>query len=184
MTCTVVLGTPGVASTQAGGGKPDAAQAQALQDFQKRVEGYVAIQRQLEQEAPRLPKEASPQQIDAYQRALEASVRQARATARQGDVFTVEVQTLIRRNVVSLLSQPRGRLLKANILDENPVGTAVTVNGRYPDTVPLSTMPPQLLQVLPTLPEGLEYRYVGDALVMLDTRAHVIVDFVPRALGE
>ena len=36
----------------------------------------------------------------------------------------------------------------------------LTVNGRYPDDSPLSTMPPQVLQTLPKLPEELEYRFV------------------------
>ena len=35
------------------------------------------------------------------------------------------------------------------------------VNGRYPDAVPLSTVPPQVLKGLPNLPEELQYRFVG-----------------------
>ena len=37
-----------------------------------------------------------------------------------------------------------------SIMDENPVGIKVTVNMRYPDEVPLSTMPPDLLAALPS----------------------------------
>ena len=58
----------------------------------------------------------------------------------------------------------------------------LTVNGRYPDTVPLSTVPPQVLQNLPTLPEDLEYRFVGRRLILLDTHAHTIADYMDRAL--
>ena len=39
----------------------------------------------------------------------------------------------------------------------------VRINGPYPDAIPLSTMPPQMLSALPKLPEELEYRFVGDA---------------------
>ena len=52
------------------------------------------------------------------------------------------------------------------------------MNSRYPDTVPLTTVPPQVLQTLPKLTEDLEYRFVGDNLILLDGHAHVIVDFI------
>jgi hypothetical protein len=32
------------------------------------------------------------------------------------------------------------------------------------------------------MPEELEYRFVGSSLVILDSHAHIIVDFVPHAL--
>ncbi len=56
------------------------------------------------------------------------------------------------------------------------------VNGRYPDAVPLSTMPPEVLKNLPPIPKEVEYRFVGDTLILLDPDAHIIVDFVARAL--
>ncbi len=69
-------------------------------------------------------------------------------------------------------------------MDENPVGLTLAVNGRYPDTVPLSSVPPQVLQTLPKLSEDLEYRFVGDRLILLDTHAHVIADFIDDALPK
>ena len=61
-------------------------------------------------------------------------------------------------------------------------GVSVTVNGRYPDNVPLTTMPPDVLKNLPPLPEDIEYRFVGRSLILLDVRAHLVVDFAPRVL--
>lgn len=69
-------------------------------------------------------------------------------------------------------------------MDENPAGIVLKVNGRYPDTVPISTVPPQVLQTLPKLREGMEYRFIGDALILLDTHAHVVADFIDDALPE
>ena len=43
-------------------------------------------------------------------------------------------------------------------------------------------MPPQLLSALPKLPEELEYRFIGERLILFDHHAHVIVDYVDRAL--
>ena len=68
-------------------------------------------------------------------------------------------------------------------MDENPVDVKVAVNGRYPDDVPLSTMPPQVLAILPEMPQELEDRFVGRHLVILDSHAHIIADFVSNILS-
>ena len=66
-------------------------------------------------------------------------------------------------------------------MDENlasPSAVKLAVNGRYPDNVPLATVPPRVLQTLPKLSQDLEYRFIGDSLILLDVRAHVIADFI------
>lgn len=67
-------------------------------------------------------------------------------------------------------------------MDENPGKFTLAANAPYPTQVPLSTMPPEVLRNLPMLPEGLEYRFVGESLILLDPRANLVVDFVSRAL--
>jgi hypothetical protein len=57
----------------------------------------------------------------------------------------------------------------------------VVVNGRYPDEIPISTVPPQVLAQLPKLPEDLEYRFIRTHMILFDPHAHMIVDFVERA---
>ena len=72
-------------------------------------------------------------------------------------------------------------------MDENqasPSAVKLIVNSRYPDTVPLTTVPPQVLQTLPKLTEDLEYRFIGDSLILLDTHAHVIADFIEDVLPK
>jgi hypothetical protein len=68
-------------------------------------------------------------------------------------------------------------------MDENPGSLKVMINARYPDSVPLSTMPPQVLGGLPKLPEELEYRFLGDRLILMDVHSHTIVDVIDKALG-
>jgi hypothetical protein len=58
----------------------------------------------------------------------------------------------------------------------------LTINGRYPDSIPVSTVPPQVLAVLPQLPSELEYRFIGTTLILLDARAHIIVDYMTGVL--
>ena len=72
-------------------------------------------------------------------------------------------------------------------MDENqakPSAAKLIVNARYPDTVPLTTIPPQVLQTLPELTEDLEYRFLGDALILLDVHAHLIVDFIEEVFPK
>ena len=157
------------------------ADAQALATMNERVKEYVALHVKLERSLPKLPKAATPQQIDKNQRAMEKLVREARATAKTGDIFTPEARPVIQRLLASVFGGPDGKKLKAAIMDENqaaPSKVKLAVNGRYPDTVPLATVPPQVLQTLPKLTEDLEYRFIGDSLILLDVRAHVIADFI------
>ena len=51
-------------------------------------------------------------------------------------------------------------------------------NAPYPEGAPLSTVPPDLLAKLPKLPEPLEYRFVGGHLILHDSDASLVVDFL------
>ncbi|MDO8501092.1 MAG: hypothetical protein Q7S20_04540 [Gemmatimonadaceae bacterium] len=158
------------------------ADAQALSTMNDRLRDYIDLHTKLERALPSLPEDATPQQIHKNQRAFEILVRNARATAKPGDIFTPEARPVIKRLLATVFGGPEGQQLKASIMDENPVGLTFSVNGRYPDTVPLSSVPPQVLQTLPKLSEDMEYRFIGDRLILLDTHAHVIADFIEDAL--
>lgn len=56
------------------------------------------------------------------------------------------------------------------------------MNAPYPENQPRPTVPANLLLTLPTLPEPLEYRIVGQHLLLLDTEADLIVDYVLNAI--
>jgi hypothetical protein len=157
---------------------------QDMAEFQKRVQDYVALHKKVEATAPRLPDDATPEQIDAALIQLSRGISTARATAKVGDIFAPGMQAWVRRTLVQAFSGPDGKNLRASILDENPIGASVRVNGPYPDSIPLSTMPPKVLAALPKLPEELEFRFVGDRLILFDHHAHLIVDYVDRALPE
>ena len=81
-----------------------------------------------------------------------------------------------------MFAGPDGAALRASIMDENPGKITLAVNSRYPDTVPLSTVPPQVLQGLPKLPEEMEFRFIGRHLILMDVHAHIIVDLIENAL--
>ena len=68
------------------------------------------------------------------------------------------------------------------ILVEVPVKVPPAINTDYPTALPLATVPPGLLLKLPTLPDELEYRFLGRHLILRDIKANLIVDFIPDAV--
>ena len=157
--------------------------AQVIVDFNKRINAYVELHKKVEATLPTLPKEATPQQIDVHERALAKLVQAARADAKPGDLFSPGMQVIVRRILGQVFRGPDGRQIKNSILDESGERSVVklTINGRYPDEVPISTVPPQVLLSLPKLPEELEYRFVGRHVILLDVHAHTIADFIDNA---
>lgn len=154
------------------------ADASTVTDFDRRLKEFVVLRDKADGGIGKLPDKATPKQIDVHQRELATAVAQSRAGARQGDVFMPSMQKYIRGVVQRVLGGPEGGNIKASLMDENPMKADVRVNARYPDTVPMSTMPPDILAALPTLTDDLEYRFVGNRLVLLDIRSHLIIDFV------
>jgi hypothetical protein len=158
--------------------------AKVQQDFVNRVKAYVDLREKAINEAPKLSNEAEPEQIAAHQAALLDALRRLRPTAKQGDVFQPDVRALIRRRLHGVITTRPGSQTKTAINEENPGAIKIAVNGKYPDGVALTTVPPQVLEALPRLPEksDLEYRFVGRRLLLLDSRAKMVVDYIENAM--
>jgi hypothetical protein len=171
-------------STAAAGGQKVNTDARVMAEFEARVKAYSELHRKLEPTLPDMPKEATPEQIKQRQMALAQQMAKARSGAQFGDIFTKETRALFRRYLARVFAGPQGADLKALIMDENPGRLQLHVNGRYPESVPLTTVPPQVLQSLPKLPEELEYRFIGDRLVLHDIHAHTIVDVIENAIPK
>ena len=43
-------------------------------------------------------------------------------------------------------------------------------------------MPPDVLLALPTLPKDVEYRFAGKHLLLFDSKANIIIDFMLNAI--
>jgi hypothetical protein len=158
--------------------------AKIIADFQARVKAYAELHEKLESTLTPLKDKTTPELIGAHQRALERLIARARAGAKRGDILTDPIRAYFRRQLSRVFNGPEGRQIRDSIMDEDTRAVRLTINGRYPDGVPRSITPPQVLLVLPRLPEQLEYRFVGDRLVLLDihslTVADVMDDAVPR----
>jgi hypothetical protein len=156
---------------------PDAA---AMADFKLRVEKYADLHNDLAKGSAKQKEDTGAEQIHAQKTALAAKIQEARAGAKQGDIFTPEIRTAFRKLLKPELKGEDGRDAKEILKDDAPApGTvAFKVNAKYPEDQPRPTMPANLLLNLPTLPEPLEYRVVGQHLLLLDTAADVIVDYI------
>jgi hypothetical protein len=163
-------------------GQPVNADARALETMLERINDYAALHKKIEDTLPKLSDETTPEKIDKNQRALGRLIQEQRRGAKPGDIFTPDAQAVIKRLLARVFAGPEGAALRASIMDENPGPIKLKVNSRYPDTIPLSTVPPQVLQGLPKLPEEMEYRFIGPHLILMDVHAHIIVDLIEHAL--
>jgi hypothetical protein len=163
------------------GVNPDAG---AIQDFLKRVDDYVKLHKKLEDTIPKLSKQTTPEEIDRHERTLAKLIQEARKDAKQGDLLTPGMQRLIRKLLRPIFAGKGGAQIKAEILDKEFKGNVkLAVNARYPDEVPISSVPPQVLAQLPKLPEELEYRFIRNNLILFDPHAHIIADYMQRAFN-
>ena len=151
--------------------------------FADAVGKYVQMQQDLNSSVPAQRPTNEPEQIADRQQQLAGVLANARRDAHQGDIFTNEVAEQFRKIIRKAFQEPGGRAMRQTIRERDPVKPIVLkVNTVYPDDQPRTTMPPTLLNRLPALPKELEYRIIGHALVLQDTRTNLIVDFIPNAI--
>ncbi len=149
-----------------------------FKDFFDRVKAYIRIHNAADARVPSLRETSDPQQVSGREKALGDAIRVARAGAQPGDVFSAAAA----QEIGAIVAEDFNRRSLADqkaILVEVPVKVPPAINTDYPTTLPLATMPPALLLKLPTLPDDLEYRFLGRHLILRDIKANLIVDFIP-----
>ena len=160
---------------------PDVNQhAAAIAEFKIRVDAYADLHRQLAKGDAKPKETEDPAKINATKAALAAKIQAARATAKQGDIFMPAIRPVFRRLLAPELKGVDGRDAKAILKDDAPAPGSVPfkVNAKYPGNQPIPTGPANVLLALPTLPAPLEYRIVGQHLLILDTAADLVVDYL------
>lgn len=151
-------------------------------EFLDRVNSYLELRKRAERGLPKVSDSTDPKTIAEHKEQLLKALQRERRGAKPGDLFTPPTRALIRRHVAGAAERP-GSPARAAIRDENPGQIRLSINGEYPTSAPLPTVPPQVLAALPRLPdEQLEFRFVGSRLILLDSRANMVVDYMDRAL--
>lgn len=129
---------------------------------------------------PKLDETPAPEEIQAREKALAAALQTERAGAKPGDLFGSARQPIVA--TVRADWSKRSAAERAALLSEVGRISAPAVNSVYPPSIPLATFPPDLLTVLPELPEQVEYRFAGPHLILLDIEANLVLDVVPGVL--
>jgi Skp family chaperone for outer membrane proteins len=154
----------------------------AINTFEKQVKGYIALRNKVRENAPKLSKDSTAEQIHAYRTTLEQSLRNARANAKRGEFFRPETADFIRRTLKIEFQGKDRKELREQIFETEIQGVVLRVNYPYAQTAELSEMPATLLVKLPKLPKELRYRFVGRNMLLVDRESDLIIDFMPEAL--
>ena len=150
----------------------------AAADFDARMLIYAELRANLQQGLPPLRLTDDPREILNAEHALAKRIRAVRSRAHGGEIFTPEIAAAFKHALV-LETRPS---TCASILDDNPGAFSYEINDTYPKRRPLSTVPPGILMLLPRLPADVEYRFLGQHLILHDTRANVILDRIRDAI--
>jgi hypothetical protein len=168
------------AGTAAQGAQDVNPKGAALKAFTDRLNAYVELQKKVDNDIPKLTGDQTSSQIEAHQAAMAARMKLARPEAKPGDLFGDAAplfKAIIRRDAVL-----RGLRDAWAAMEEVPKFDPPRVNAAYPEKAALATVPPLLLDQLQRLPEGLEYRFMGNDLILRDTKANLIADFINGAV--
>lgn len=161
-------------------------EVEARRHFQKEISRYEALHDRL------IAKMSHEGTVTASEFA--SALSRARADAKPGDLLIKEIQPLFKRLIAEQLMGPDSQSARKAVAEGNPGGpetplgeddpvkVVVRVNAPYPTGAAHSTVPSSLLLVLPVLPEWLHYRFVGRDLILVDSVAQLIVDFLPAAM--
>jgi hypothetical protein len=180
LSCGIVTATVGIQQPKDGPrANPDAL---LLVDLKQRIDKYIELHNRLEKKGPALKRTDEPAKIKASQDALAVAIRRERAGAKQGDIFTPEIAQLLRRLMAPEVKGKEGAETKKALKEDAPAVMRLKVNASYPEGQALPTVPANLLATLPQLPEDLEYRIIGNDLILRDVHGNVIVDFIPNII--
>jgi len=157
---------------------PEPIEDPRFKEFFDHVRAYIHVHQTADAEVPSLKNTDDPKEVSVREMALADRIRELRAGAQQGEVFTPGASKEI-GNIIASDFTARSATAQRAILLEVPMKSPPSINTDYPTRLPLATVPPGLLLKLPTLPEDLEYRFLGRHLILRDIKANLIVDFIP-----
>jgi hypothetical protein len=150
--------------------------------FSARIEDYLRLRDGAVAAVGRIQVTAKPGELRKDVIELTKQLQTRRRSAREGDILGGAVAVAIRTSLWHRLSREDGATIIAAIRDVQPDRFAPEVNTPYRDTEPRSTVPAQILRVLPRLPEELSYRFVGRDLLLLDKPTGLVLDVLRGAL--
>lgn len=189
--CVSLFGAAAPSRANQGGGAQPASSAKAPRHavnpvgeataaFKKRLDDYLMLRSGITGKIPDVSETHDPVKISAREKALGQAIAQARASAKPGDLFG-DMAPFITQIVAKDWST-RSAVDRKAIFKELPAGAKIGINQPYPTTLPLLTVPSNLLVNLPMLPDDLEYRIVDGHLILRDRDANLVLDILSNVL--
>jgi len=173
-----------------------------LAKFAEEVQEYADLHYKLHKKGGlhTLGGQSTAEEVAHHRETMRDLIIRARQGEKQGEFFKKDVEAAFRRilqrelasadgpNMVKAIKQGNPKV-EGNPKQSNPTQdvmkpVVVRVNAIYPDESPFSSVPPSLLLKLPLLPEEVKYRFVGRDLIIRDTEANVILDFIKDAVPD
>jgi hypothetical protein len=162
---------------------PQDLKAPGFQEFSDRVQKYLKVHKSVEGTLPKLKSTSDPALIEKHQKALGRKIKEAREHAKRGDIFTPAATDEFKKAITNEFQSPRAPNAQATITQGAPLKEVhLRVNQTYPTSVPLTSVPPSLLQNLPKLPEEIAYRVAGHDFVLMDVSANLVLDLIPGVI--
>ena len=116
------------------------------------------------------------------QRTLADAIRlTVRPSAQPGDVLSVAAAAVIQQQLSAAFGGPKAQVIQDALQEQNEGRAAAPVAVAVNQVVSAPRVPPVLLEVLPQLPEQLEFAFSGRTLILRDVDAEVVVDFMLQA---
>jgi hypothetical protein len=160
-------------------GGAGASAAGVTDDFCGRIAAYVTLRGELQEGLPGLQITDDVAAIRHAVRALATKIRSTDDRPSEGGIFTPRISDQLRTRLHRVVTSDTC----ATILEDNPGRLSHPVSEDYPEGTPLSTMPVMVLAILPGLPPDMSYRFAGSDLILLDTRANIVVDRIVDAVA-
>lgn len=149
------------------------------------TDDYVKMHRRLEQHVGTFDISTPIDSINRLIEQLAAAIRAERPHAAQGDLFAPAVAVELRARIASALRDhgfTADDVRVAGAVDRIDYSRVhLRINDSFPWVLGVA-MFPCVINALPPLPPELQYRIVGEDLVLIDLHASVIVDILPSAL--
>jgi hypothetical protein len=152
--------------------------AELVSDFERRAARYMRLHDKIQKQGTRQKQGGDIDENLVSQQAMAMRIRFARYDARPGDLFTPEIALALRRALDPEIRGLSALGVRESIREDAPATFVLVVNGSFPDGGPRSTMPGNVLRILPPLPSGLEYRIIDSHLVLIDVEADIVVDYM------
>jgi hypothetical protein len=168
-----------------------AARLPALESFRMALQAYVDQTQPFRKDAAArgdaVPDGAigSDAAVRMRQRTLaEAIQHTVRPMAQQGDLLSPSVARLIRQQLATASSGPKADIIRDEMQEQNEGLTAEATTVAVNQMVSAPRVPPVLVDLLPQLPQQVEFAFRGRTLILRDVDADVVVDFILMAFPD